>query len=257
MEFRPCIDIHNGKVKQIVGATLRDDDKESLQSNFISDRGADSYAALYRDHGLKGGHIALLNKRGTMEYEDDIREAGKALKAYRGGMQIGGGITDESALRFIEDGASHVIVTSYIFTKKELDMKKLSRLRASVGKEHVVIDLSCRRKDESYYVVTDRWQTFTDAKVTEDLFSVLSDYCDEFLIHAADIEGKRAGIDENIVALLGRLPYVSTYAGGIASLSDILKIKELGSSRVNFTVGSALDIFGGSLKLPEVIACTQ
>ncbi|MCR5734966.1 MAG: phosphoribosylformimino-5-aminoimidazole carboxamide ribotide isomerase [Lachnospiraceae bacterium] len=257
MEFRPCIDIHNGRVKQIVGATLADNDKGSLLSNFVSEKGADHYAAIYRERGLKGGHIVLLNKRGTAEYEADLLEAKKALKEYPLGLQIGGGITDETAAAFIDEGASHVIVTSYIFTGKELDFGKLSRLKEAVGREHVVIDLSCRKKDGAYYCVTDRWQTFTEAELTKELFSELSAYCDEFLIHAADVEGKKAGIDKEVVAFLGSLPFTCTYAGGIASLSDIALIRELGRSRVNFTVGSALDIFGGHLRLPEVIECTH
>ncbi|MCR4924109.1 MAG: phosphoribosylformimino-5-aminoimidazole carboxamide ribotide isomerase [Lachnospiraceae bacterium] len=257
MEFRPCIDIHNGKVKQIVGGTIDDGSGSGPLQNFVSDRGADYFALLYKKNKLKGGHIALLNKSGTIEYRMDVKEACKALEAYRGGMQIGGGISDESAEFFIKAGASHVIVTSYIFTDKKLDQMKLCRLRDIVGKEHIVLDLSCRKKDDKYLVVTDRWQTFTDMEINTGLFDELSVFCDEFLIHAVDVEGLRSGIDEDLVRFLGTLPYKVTYAGGIASFSDISKIREVGVGRVNFTIGSGLSIFGGTLDLSEVMECIR
>ncbi|MCR5108197.1 MAG: phosphoribosylformimino-5-aminoimidazole carboxamide ribotide isomerase [Lachnospiraceae bacterium] len=257
MEFRPCIDIHDGKVKQIVGGSISDSTPDKLLSNFVSDRDALYYASLYKRYGLKGGHIALLNRSGTQEYERDTEEACKALAEFKGGLQIGGGVNDENAGGFIDAGASHVIVTSFIFEDKKLSMKRLQRLKEAVGREHIVLDLSCRLKDERYFVVTDRWQTFTEAEVEPSLFGVLSEYCDEFLIHAADIEGLKAGIDERLIGILGSIPYTVTYAGGVSSYEDIGLIKRHGGGRVNFTIGSGLDIFGGSLKLTEVIECTR
>ena len=179
MKFRPCIDIHNGKVKQIVGSSLAD----GVIDNFVSDKDAAYYAKLYEGLGLSGGHIALLDKAGTAEYEADKREAFKALQAFPGGLQIGGGINAENAHEFIHAGASHVIVTSYIFENGALRYERLAALKQAIGKEYLVLDLSCRIKDGSYYVVTDRWQRFTEEEVTKELFEGLSAYCDEFLVH--------------------------------------------------------------------------
>ena len=256
MNFRPCIDIHNGKVKQIVGGTYSDNDSE-IQSNYVSERNAEYYANLYKEHNLKGGHIAILNTVNSPSYEASKKEAFRALKAYPGGLQIGGGITSSTAAEFIEAGASHVIITSYIFEDGQLSIDRLSKLRKAVGKNHIVLDLSCRRRDDQYYVVTDHWQTFTDTVLAPNLFVMLSLYCDEFLIHAVDVEGTKAGIDETVVRLLGEQPFKITYAGGISSLEDINTIKTLGNNRLNFTVGSSLSLFGGKLDFEEVIACTQ
>ncbi|MBQ7563799.1 MAG: phosphoribosylformimino-5-aminoimidazole carboxamide ribotide isomerase [Lachnospiraceae bacterium] len=256
MRFRPCIDIHNGLVKQIVGGSVNDREKDGgVVDNFVSDKGAGYFARLYKKAGLTGGHVILLNKSGTPEYEADKRAAFEALAAYPNGLQAGGGITPENADEFLERGASHVIVTSYLFEDGELSRERLVKLRDAVSKERLVIDLSCREKDESYYVVTDRWQRFTKEKVSEELFARLSEYCDEFLIHAADIEGKKAGVDERLIGALGGLPYTITYAGGIAKLSDIELIKNAGRGRLDFTVGSALDLFGGAVSFEEVLAC--
>ncbi len=251
MRFRPCIDIHNGAVKQIVGGSIKESEGV-VTENYVSDRGAEYYARLYKDHGLYGGHIAILNRAGTKEYEASEREAFKALNAFRGGMQAGGGITAESACRFLDEGASHVIVTSYIFEDGRLSGERLCKLREAVGRERIVIDLSCRLRDDEYYVVTDRWQKFTEETVREELFERLSDFCDEFLVHGVDVEGKRAGLDRRLIRLLSGLPYTITYAGGISTPEDIEGLKKEGGT-LDFTVGSALRIFGGTLELSEVI----
>ena len=241
MKFRPCIDIHNGKVKQIVGGSLLDKG-DYAQDNFVSEKDGDFYAKLYKDAGLEGGHIILLNPAGSQYYEEDVRQACLALSAYPGGLQIGGGMTAENAAFFLEQGASHIIVTSYVFKDGKINYENLEKIVAVTGKKHLVLDLSCRKKGEDYYIVTDRWQKFTDVKLTEDVLSELADYCDEFLVHAVDVEGKAGGIEEDIAALLGNWDGISaTYAGGVSSFEDLRKLKELGRNKVDVTIGSALD----------------
>lgn len=254
MQFRPCIDIHDGKVKQIVGGTLRD---KGASENFVSEYDAEYYAGLYKSDGLKGGHVILLNKVGTQEYELSKAQGLKALKAYTGGLQIGGGISADNASEFINAGASHVIVTSYVFRDGKICYNRLDELRSAIGKEHIVLDLSCRRREDCYYIVTDRWQNFTEEKLDERLLLALSEYCDEYLIHAVDVEGKVNGIEDEVVSISKNSPIPITYAGGVASIGDILKIRELSDGRVNVTVGSALNIFGGSLNYEEVISCIR
>lgn len=253
MKFRPCIDIHNGKVKQIVGGSLLDKG-DYAQDNFVSEKDGDFYAKLYKDAGLEGGHIILLNPAGSQYYEEDVRQACLALSAYPGGLQIGGGMTAENAAFFLEQGASHIIVTSYVFKDGKINYENLEKIVAVTGKEHLVLDLSCRKKGEDYYIVTDRWQKFTDVKLTEDVLSELADYCDEFLIHAVDVEGKAGGIEEDIAALLGNWDGISvTYAGGVSSFEDLRKLKELGRNKVDVTIGSTLDLFGGEMPFSKVL----
>lgn len=253
MKFRPCIDIHNGKVKQIVGGSLLDKG-DYAQDNFVSEKDGDFYAKLYKDAGLEGGHIILLNPAGSQYYEEDVRQACLALSAYPGGLQIGGGMTAENAAFFLEQGASHIIVTSYVFKDGKINYENLEKIVAVTGKEHLVLDLSCRKKGEDYYIVTDRWQKFTDVKLTEDVLSELADYCDEFLIHAVDVEGKAGGIEEDIAALLGNWNGISvTYAGGVSSFEDLRKLKELGRNKVDVTIGRALDLFGGEMPFSKVL----
>lgn len=252
MRFRPCIDIHNGKVKQIVGSSLRDEG-DRADTNFASELDAAFYAKMYKKDGLKGGHIILLNPAGSDYYEETRSQALDALAAYPGGMQIGGGITAENAESFLDAGASHVIVTSYVFKNGTFYKKNLERLLSAVGRSNIVLDLSCRKKEDGYYVVTDRWQKFTDMKLTDKVLTELSDYCDEFLIHGVDVEGKRSGMEEELVCMLGkwgRIPV--TYAGGISSEKDLDRLRKLGDGRVDFTVGSALDLFGGELLYEKV-----
>lgn len=252
MRFRPCIDIHNGKVKQIVGGSLRDEGDQA-STNFTSGLGAAYYAGIYQKDGLRGGHIILLNPAGSRYYEETKRQAVEALAAYPGGMQIGGGIHAGNARDFLNAGASHVIVTSYVFQDGAFQRGNLEKLISAVGKEHIVLDLSCRKKGDGYYVVTDRWQKFTDMRLTEEVLTELADSCDEFLIHGVDVEGKRSGMEEELVRMLGAWRGIPvTYAGGISSMEDLEHFAAVSGGSVDFTVGSALDLFGGELSYREV-----
>lgn len=256
MKFRPCIDIHNGHVVQIVGSSLRDEN-DSAQNNFVSEKDSAYYANLYKEHGLSGGHIIILNGKDSEYYEATKAEAVKALQTYKGGMQIGGGITDKNAEEYILAGASHIIVTSYVFSDGKICYNNLNRLNSAVGREHICLDVSCRMRNGKYYVVTDRWQKFTDVVLDENLIVSLSEYCDELLVHAVDVEGRKAGINATITGILEKSPIPVTYAGGISSLDDIAKIRSIGNNKIDFTIGTALNIFGGDLDLMEVIRCTQ
>ncbi len=254
MKFRPCIDIHNGKVKQIVGGSLLDAGNQA-QENFVATQDAAFYAKLYKESNIRGGHIILLNKAGTPYYEEDIVQARGALSVYPGGLQIGGGITPENARDFLNMGASHVIVTSYVFCNGVVDYGRLEALYKTVGKEHLVLDLSCRKKDGKYYIVTDRWQKFTKEIICEETILKLQDYADEFLIHAVDVEGKANGVEEELVSMLSQYATVPiTYAGGVGSYEDINVIRELGKSKLDVTIGSALDLFGGKLEYDKVLS---
>ncbi len=240
MRFRPCIDLHAGVVKQIVGATLSEHGSHSLQTNFQAQKPAGWFADRYRRDNLTGGHVIQLGRGNTAA-------ARSALACWPGGMQVGGGITVDNATQWLDAGASHVIVTSWVFHDGRIHMARLKQLSQKIGHARLVLDLSCRKRGDDYLVATDRWQTFTSESVTYPLMDRLSDYCDEFLIHAVDVEGRCAGIEVDLVAYLGRwqgLPV--TYAGGISSQGDIDLIESLGGGHIDFTVGSALDIFGGS-----------
>ena len=253
MEFRPCIDIHNGKVKQIVGGSL-EDAGSSAQENFISAHDAAYYAAFYQKAHITGGHVIMLNAKGSVYFEETKKQALSALVAYPGGLQIGGGITAENAKEYIAAGASHVIVTSYAFAGGRIQYNNLEKLVNAVSKEKIVLDLSCRKKEGQYYIVTDRWQTYTDVTVSMQTLQDLSDYCDEFLIHGVDVEGKNSGIEEELLQMLGEWEGKQiTYAGGIHSYEDIEKVRELGKGRIHITIGSALDLFGGSLSFDEIV----
>ena len=247
MKFRPCIDIHNGKVKQIVGGSLKDEGNQAV-TNFASEQNADYYPQMYKRDGLKGGHIILLNSKTSEYYKATKEQAMLALRTYPQGLQIGGGITAENASEYIEAGASHVIVTSYVFKDGEIHWENLEKLVEAVGKEHVVLDLSCRKKDGKYYVVTDRWQTFTNVEVTPQLLDSISQCCDEFLVHGVDVEGKSAGVELELVKILADWNRVSiTYAGGIGSLEDLKEFEKISEGKLDFTIGSALDLFGGKI----------
>ncbi len=252
MKFRPCIDIHNGKVKQIVGGSLSDKGNFAAE-NFVSDLNAAAFASLYKDKKLSGGHIIILNPETSEYYESDVNEAVSALSEYKGGLQIGGGINTGNAEKFLKAGASHVIVTSFVFKNGNISYENLISLKNLVGKEKLVLDLSCRKKRGEFFIVTDRWQKYTDVPVNENTLGELSSYCDEFLIHAVDNEGKQSGIQEEIAQILGDFGKIpSTYAGGISSFDDINRLQTLGKNRVDFTVGSALDLFGGKLPFEEL-----
>lgn len=239
MRFRPCIDLHGGIVKQIVGATLSDTANDRLETNFKSQQSSAWYADRYRQDHLTGGHIIQLGPGNT-------EAAQAALSAWPGGMQVGGGINADNARQWLDAGASHVIVTSWVFNEGRIHMARLEELTRKIGKSHLVLDLSCRRRGDAYLIATNRWQTFTDEAVTYTLMDRLANYCDEFLIHAVDVEGRCAGIETDLVAYLGGWQQIPvTYAGGISSQADIDQIEALGKGQVDFTVGSALDIFGG------------
>ena len=247
MKFRPCIDIHNGKVKQIVGGSLKDEMNQAID-NFVSEQDAAWYAKLYREKGLIGGHIILLNPEGSEYYDADLAQALGALEAFPGGLMIGGGIHSDNAMKFIRAGASHVIVTSYVFKEGKINFEHLKAIHESVGREHLVLDLSCRKKDGKYYIVTDRWQKFTEEIVTSELMERLGSFCDEFLVHAVDVEGKARGVETELAKLLGQYAaHPVTYAGGVGSMADIEELRKAGQGRLDVTVGSALDIFGGSI----------
>lgn len=263
MRLRPCIDIHGGCVKQIVGGSIKEG--QAVKENFVSEQNAVYYASLYREKGLAGGHIILLDSAAAdpEAYEADRAQALSALAAYPGGMQIGGGITPENAAQYLDAGASHVIVTSYVFHGGTLDEERLEKMKKAVGADRLVLDLSCRKLSDPapagrYAVVTDRWQKFTRWIITQENLQALCAHCDEFLIHAADVEGKRGGIQEELVGILGTFCRTSgfpvTYAGGVHAPEDLVRIAALSGSRLDVTVGSALRIFGGSLDLDALAA---
>lgn len=253
MRFRPCIDIHNGKVKQIVGGSLTDEN-DFARENFVSEQDAAWYAGLYQKDGLKGGHIIQLNSGDSAYYQATKEQAFAALEAYPGGLQVGGGITPENAEEYLEAGASHVIVTSYVFRNGQIYYENLKRISDTVGKDKLVLDLSCRKKDGTYYVVTDRWQKFTNVQVTKEILTELSGWCNEFLIHAVDVEGKASGIEEELAVVLGEWQGIPvTYAGGVGSMEDVFRLKELTKGRLDVTIGSALSLFGGCIPYRDVV----
>lgn len=257
MKFRPCIDIHDGKVKQIVGITLTDLEERpgGPKENFVSTHDAAYYADMYRKDGLEGGHIIILNRAGTPEYDLSKKAAMEALAAFPGGMQIGGGVNADNAAEYIAAGASHVIVTSYVFRDGMVDYEALERISKAVGREHLVLDLSCKKVGNQFYIATDRWQHLTDERLNYDFMDEMAAYCDEFLVHGADVEGRRGGIDRDLVGLLARYKRIPvTYAGGIRDFSDIQLISYLSEDNLDFTVGSALDIFGGQLPYKKILS---
>ncbi len=253
MRFRPCIDLHEGKVKQIVGSTLRDLEGVGPEENFVSERSPSYYAELFKKDGLRGGHVIMLGP-GNEEAAEE------ALRAWPGGLQIGGGITDENAALWLDRGADAVIVTSFCFKDGRFIEERVKRLIKGIGREGLVLDLSCRRREDGhYYVVTDRWQRFTELRVDKDTLEFLGGMCREFLVHGVDVEGKCAGVEEDLIEILGKYsPIPTTYAGGIRSMEDLETISRLGKNRIDFTVGSALDIFGGRfLRYEEVVQVTR
>ena len=247
-KFRPCIDLHQGKVKQIVGGTLRDEGP-GPRENFVASAGAGEFAAKFRADELTGGHIIKLGPG-----NDDA--ACEALAAWPGGMQIGGGIHAGNAAEWLAAGASQVIVTSWLFEGAKFSPERLRELVATVGPERLVIDLSCRRTERGWTVAMDRWQTLTDLDLTPATLDLLAPSCSEFLIHAADVEGLCRGIDAELVTMLGSwggLPL--TYAGGAATMADVELVDRLSGGKVDLTVGSALDLFGGSgIRYDELVA---
>jgi phosphoribosylformimino-5-aminoimidazole carboxamide ribotide isomerase len=237
--FRPCIDLHEGKVKQIVGRSLTGDPR-ALRTNFVSDRPGSWFAELFKGDGLRGGHVIMLGP-------GNEAAAREALAAFPGGFHVGGGIDLANAAGFLDAGASHVIVTSWIFRGGRLDRERLRQLVAAIGKNRLVLDLSCRRRDGKYFVVTDRWQKFTELEIGPESLSELAQSCAEFLVHAADVEGLRLGMDLELIDKLGQWsPLPATYAGGANALRDLEDVQRIGRGKIDLTIGSALDIFGGT-----------
>jgi phosphoribosylformimino-5-aminoimidazole carboxamide ribotide isomerase len=249
--FRPCIDLHEGKVKQIVGGTLGAGPGR-LQTNFVSDHPAAWYAELYKQDGLKGGHVIMLGP-------GNDSEARAALQAYPGGLQIGGGVNLDNARTWLDAGASHVIVTSWVFRGGQIDWERLAQLVGAIGKARLVLDLSCRRRGKEYFVVTDRWQKFTELTICRERLERLAAWCAEFLVHAVDVEGQCRGIDQELVSNLAQWsPIPITYAGGASSLADLEAVTRLDRGRIDLTIGSALDIFGGrGLRYEDAVAFNQ
>lgn len=246
-QFRPCIDLHGGKVKQIVGGTLTDCG-EGLQTNFVADQPPEYFAGLYRQYNLHGGHVIRLGA-------GNDEAARRALSAWPGGLQLGGGVTAENAQSILDSGAAQLIVTSYVFSGGELKMDKLEEIFSITGKSKLVLDLSCRRNEEGkYFVATDRWQKLTNLPVNSSTLELLSPYACEYLIHAVDVEGKQGGIDEELIRLLAaESPLECVYAGGVRNVDDVDTIETAGEGRIHYTIGSALDIFGGNLKFMDIV----
>lgn len=247
--FRPCIDLHEGRVKQIVGGSL---DTGELRTNFVSEKPSAWFAELYRRDKLRGGHVIMLgggNEGAALE----------ALRAYPGGLQLGGGINAANAQRYLDEGASHVIVTSWIFREGRVEWDRLKALVALIGKSRLVLDLSCRKREGRYYVVTDRWQKFTDLELSAETLGKMAEFCDEFLVHAVDVEGLCRGIDQELVEKLASWSSIpTTYAGGARSLQDLDTVTRISGNKIDLTIGSALDIFGGSgVKYRECVQFNQ
>ncbi len=245
-QFRPCIDLHQGQVKQIIGGSLND---QGAKTNFVSPHDSAHYANLYKQHNLQGGHVIALgpgNKDAAL----------KALAAWPNGLQFGGGIHRENASEFLQAGASHVIVTSALFDGAHFSFEKLEQIKSETGQEKLILDLSCRRTKDGWNITTNRWQTITQTQINAQNLKELASHCSEFLIHAADVEGLQGGIDEELVTLLGQHAYIPmTYAGGARSLDDLRLVKTLSQGKVDLTIGSALDIFGGQgITLEQCIA---
>ena len=240
MKFRPCIDLHNGCVKQIVGSTLSDISASTLETNFSSPHPSSYYATMYRADRLTGGHVIMLGP-------GNEAAAAEALAAWPGGLQIGGGITAANASAWLDRGAAAVIVTSYVFQDGRIHEERLREIKEAVGADRLVLDLSCRKRDGEYYIVTDRWQKFTSVIISPETLAYFASFCHEFLIHAVDVEGRCAGIEEELAEKLGEwAPLPTTYAGGVKNIADMERLAELGRGRLDATIGSALDIFGGS-----------
>ena len=256
MKFRPCIDIHNGKVKQIVGVSL-EESTDKAQENFVSEHDAAWFARFYAQDNLTGGHIIVLNRGSSPEYKPSRDAAFEALKAAPGMFQVGGGITPYNADEFLDAGASKVIVTSYVFQDGIFNERHLNKMTDAVGRDHLVLDLSCRKSGDSYYIVTDHWTKFTNVELTHETLRELADSCSEFLIHAVDAEGLRRGPELALVDILAEAPITATYAGGVADFDDLENLRDRGKGRVDVTIGSALDIFGGNMPYREVLRRMQ
>ena len=248
MRFRPCIYLRQGRVVQIVGGSLRDGHIQGPVTNFETQRAPADFANMYKEDNLTGGHVISLGP-------GNHAAALTALKAFPGGMQICGGISPDNARAYLDAGASHVIVTSYVFREGRVDTERLNALVTTTGKDHLVLDLSCRKRGKDFWVVTDRWQRFTEVAISRETLQWLGAYCDEFLVHGVDVEGKQMGIETMLVEMLADWsPIPVTYAGGAKTLSDLDQVMTLGKGRVDLTIGSALDVFGGHVPYRDVVA---
>ena len=235
--FRPCIDLHQGKVKQIIGGSLND---QGAKTNFVSEQDAAHYAKLYQEKNLTGGHVIALGPNNQEQVK-------LALKTWPKGLQFGGGVTIDNAQQWLDAGASHAIVTSYLFDNNQFSWRKLDDLVNLIGTQSLVLDLSCRKTASGWNIATNRWQDITNTKIDRDTLTKLSSYCAEFLIHSADVEGLQGGIDDKLVSVLAEhcdIPV--TYAGGARSIQDLEYVQQLSGGKIDLTIGSALDIFGGS-----------
>ncbi|KAF2158220.1 Phosphoribosylformimino-5-aminoimidazole carboxamide ribotide isomerase [Myriangium duriaei CBS 260.36] len=239
--FRPCIDLHAGSVKQIVGGTLTTQSAD-LKTNYVSNLPASHYATLYKQNSLHGAHVIMLGPGN----DDAARES---CAAWPNGLQVGGGVKDTNAAKWIEAGAERVIVTSFLFPDAKFSLQRLEAVLAALGgdKRRLVVDLSCRRRGERWFVAMNKWQTITDMELNQESISLLEPYCSEFLIHAADNEGLQQGIDHELVKKLAQWCSIPvTYAGGGRNIGDLELVESLSGGKVDLTIGSALDIFGGS-----------
>lgn len=249
--FRPCIDLHEGQVKQIVGGTLSDRNDEELKTNFVATQPPEYFAGKYRDNNLEGGHVIKLGP-----WNDEA--AKRALAEWRDHLQIGGGITADNAKEWLDAGASKIIVTSYLFPGGNFDLERLQTISSLVGKDKLVVDVSCRRRGDKWLVAMNKWQDITTMEVNKENLDILAQYCNEFLIHAADVEGLCQGIDEELVKKLGEWVTIpTTYAGGAKSISDLETVNRLSGGQVDLTYGSSLDIFGGVVSFDELVKASK
>ncbi|KIK48909.1 hypothetical protein CY34DRAFT_797702 [Suillus luteus UH-Slu-Lm8-n1] len=249
--FRPCIDLHEGQVKQIVGGTLSDSNEGILKTNFVATQPPEYFARKYRDNGLEGGHVIKLGPRNE-------EAARRALAEWRDHLQIGGGITADNAKEWLDAGASKIIVTSYLFPSGDFDLERLQTISSLVGKDKLVVDVSCRRRGDKWFVAMNKWQDITTMEVNKENLDMLAQYCNEFLVHAADVEGLCQGIDEELVKKLGEWVTIpTTYAGGAKSISDLETVNKLSGGQVDLTYGSSLDIFGGAVSFDELVKASN
>jgi phosphoribosylformimino-5-aminoimidazole carboxamide ribotide isomerase len=220
-----------------------------VTTNFVSEKPPRWFAEQYRQDQLLGGHVIALGP-------GNEAAAREALGAWPGGLQYGGGVNADNAAAWLDAGAAHVIVTSWVFRAGRLEWERLAELVRRIGRERLVLDLSCRKRGDDYFVVTDRWQNYTDLKLGAETFATLAQHCAEFLVHAVDVEGLCQGIDEELVARLADWsPLPTTYAGGAKSLADLETVERLGRRRIDLTIGSALDLFGGhGVRYAEALA---
>ncbi len=247
MNFRPCIDVFKGKVVQLIGTSLFGGEEKTIVKHFESEYSPAYYAELFKQDNLKGGHILSLGSGNN----DVVIEA---LKAFNGGMKYGGSVTPENAHVYLDAGATHVIVNSYVFDNGEINLPNLKSLVKSIGKDKLVLDMSCRKKNGDYYIVTNLWEKFTNVILDQKSLQDISKYCDEIIVHGVDSEGRKQGLESDLVRILAQhTPIKTVYAGGISSIADLTMIKALGNEKIDPCIGTALSIYGGNLSYYEVL----